>query len=207
MYKIFFKRIIDFFAAFFGLLLLSPIFIIITIGLVFANRGNPFFFQKRPGRNEKIFKVIKFKSMNDRRDEKGYLLPDKERLTKVGALVRKTSLDEIPQLINVLKGDMSLIGPRPLLTQYLPYYTKREKLRHTVRPGITGWAQVNGRNTVNWDERLEMDVQYVENMSFIKDIKIIIMTVKNVIKRKDIVVIPGQLFTTLDKYRKDANRG
>lgn len=207
MYKIFFKRIIDFFAAFFGLLLLNPIFIIITIGLVFANRGNPFFFQKRPGRNEKIFKVIKFKSMNDRRDEKGYLLPDKERLTKVGALVRKTSLDEIPQLINVLKGDMSLIGPRPLLTQYLPYYTKREKLRHTVRPGITGWAQVNGRNTVNWDERLEMDVQYVENMSFIKDIKIIIMTVKNVIKRKDIVVIPGQLFTTLDKYRKDANRG
>lgn len=175
--------------------------------MVFANRGNPFFFQKRPGRNEKIFKVIKFKSMNDRRDEKGYLLPDKERLTKVGALVRKTSLDEIPQLINVLKGDMSLIGPRPLLTQYLPYYTKREKLRHTVRPGITGWAQVNGRNTVNWDERLEMDVQYVENMSFIKDIKIIIMTVKNVIKRKDIVVIPGQLFTTLDKYRKDANRG
>lgn len=207
MYKHFFKRIIDFLFAFFGLLILSPVFLMVVIALAIANKGKPFFFQKRPGRNEKIFKVIKFKSMNDRQDEKGNLLPDKERLTKVGALVRKTSLDEIPQLINVLKGDMSLIGPRPLLIQYLPYYTKREKLRHTVRPGITGWAQVNGRNTVNWDERLEMDVQYVENMSFIKDIKIIIRTVKNVINRKDIVVIPGQLFTTLDKYRKDANRG
>lgn len=201
MYKNFFKRFIDFLAAFFGLLLLSPIFLIVMLALVIANNGKPFFFQPRPGKNERIFKIIKFKSMSDKKDEQGNLLPDAERLTKAGSFVRKTSLDEIPQLINVLKGDMSLIGPRPLLVHYLPYYTEREKLRHTVRPGITGYAQVNGRNTVNWDERLEMDAQYVENLSFLNDVKILIQTIQNVINRKDIVIIPGDTLTTLDKYR------
>src|SRR5690606_30257574 len=152
------------------------------------------------------FKIIKFKTMNDATDENGHLLPDNKRLTIVGSIIRKLSLDEIPQLFNVIKGDMSLIGPRPLLVQYLPYYTEREKLRHTVRPGITGWAQVNGRNTINWDERLELDVQYVENLSFTKDLTIILKTIQNVISRKDIVVIPGELFTTLDNYRKNGNR-
>lgn len=206
MYKNYIKRILDFTLALTGLLFLSPIFIIVTLGLYFANQGKPFFFQERPGLNEKIFKIIKFKSMNDKTDANGNLLPDADRLTPMGAFVRKTSLDEIPQLINVLKGDMSLIGPRPLLVQYLPYYTEREKLRHSVRPGITGWAQVNGRNTINWDERLELDVQYVENVSFKKDLTIILKTIKNVISRKDIVVIPGELFTTLDNYRKNGNR-
>lgn len=205
MYKNFLKRIFDFTIASVGLICLSPVFIIVTIGLYFANQGKPFFFQPRPGLNEKIFHIIKFKSMNDKKDAAGNLLPDAERLTPVGAFVRKTSLDEIPQLINVLKGDMSIIGPRPLLVQYLPYYTKREQLRHTVRPGITGWAQVNGRNTINWDERLEMDAQYVENLSFSNDLKIFIQTIQNVINRKDIVIIPGKLYTTLDKYRKNEN--
>src|SRR5690554_1805831 len=201
MYKNYFKRLFDFLAALIGLLLLSPIFIVVTIGLCFANQGRPFFFQKRPGKDERIFKIVKFKTMNDKKDAEGNLLPDADRLTKMGSFVRKTSLDEIPQLINVLKGDMSLIGPRPLLVQYLSYYTEREKLRHTVRPGITGFAQVNGRNTVNWDERLEMDAQYVENLSFTNDIKILIQTIKNVVNRKDIVIIPGDTLTTLDKYR------
>ena len=205
MYKKYIKRILDFKLAFIGLICLSPIFIVVTIGLYFANQGKPFFFQARPGLNEKIFYIIKFKSMNDKKDKNGELLSDAERLTPIGAFVRKTSLDEIPQLINVLKGDMSIIGPRPLLVQYLPYYTQREKLRHTVRPGITGWAQVNGRNTINWDERLELDAQYVDGLTFGMDFKIFINTVKNVINRKDIVIIPGQLFTTLDKYRSDAN--
>lgn len=206
MYKNYIKRIFDFLIALVGLICLSPIFIIVTIGLYFANQGKPFFLQERPGKDERIFKIIKFKSMNDKTDANGNLLPDVERLTPMGAFVRKTSLDEIPQLINVLKGDMSLIGPRPLLVRYLPYYTEREKLRHTVRPGITGWAQVNGRNTINWDERLELDVQYVENLSFTKDLTIILKTIQNVISRKDIVVIPGELFTTLDNYRKNGNR-
>ncbi|HLR37626.1 MAG TPA: sugar transferase, partial [Chitinophagaceae bacterium] len=165
MYKSFFKRLIDFIAAFFGLLLLSPVFLVVMAALFFANQGKPFFFQARPGKNERIFKIIKFKSMNDKKDKDGNLLPDAQRLTQVGSFVRRTSLDEIPQLINVLKGDMSLIGPRPLLVQYLPYYTEREKLRHSVRPGITGWAQVNGRNNLSWDSRLAYDVFYVENMS------------------------------------------
>lgn len=205
MYKSFLKRLIDFFVAFSGLLLLLPIFLVVLIALAIANRGKPFFVQERPGKGERIFKIIKFKSMNDKRNCEGHLLPDAVRLTPIGAFVRKTSLDEIPQLINVLKGDMSLVGPRPLLVRYLPYYTTREKLRHTVRPGITGWAQVNGRNTINWDERLELDVQYVENLSLGFDLKIFWMTIKNVVSRKDIVIIPGQLFTTLDNYRKNEN--
>ncbi|MDL2323274.1 sugar transferase [Bacteroidales bacterium OttesenSCG-928-A17] len=203
MYKSFFKRFIDFFLSLIGFLVLSPLFLLVTIFLFFANQGKPFFFQVRPGKDEKLFKIIKFKTMNDKKDVNGNLLPDKDRLTKVGSFVRKTSLDEIPQLINVLKGDMSLIGPRPLLPAYLPYYTEREKLRHTVRPGITGWAQVNGRNSLNWDERLELDAKYVENISFKKDIQIIFMTIENVIKRKDIVVIPGELFMPLNDYRSN----
>lgn len=205
MYKNFIKRFLDILIALVALLILSPIFILVTIGLYFANQGKPFFFQERPGLNEKIFKIIKFKTMNDKKDKDGNLLSDAERLTPIGAFIRKTSLDEIPQLINVLKGDMSLIGPRPLLVHYLPYYTERENLRHTVRPGITGYAQVNGRNTVNWDERLEMDAQYVENLSFSNDLKIFIQTIQNVINRKDIVIIPGKLYTTLDKHRKNEN--
>ena len=202
MYKNFFKLTLDFLVALIGLLVLLPIFLFVMIGLAIANNGKPFFFQKRPGKNEKIFSIIKFKTMNDKKDAEGNLLSDAERLTKIGSFVRKTSLDEIPQLINVLKGDMSLIGPRPLLVSYLPYYTKRENLRHTVRPGITGLAQISGRNTINWDERLELDAQYVENLSFKNDLLIFLQTIKSVINRRDIVVIPGEMFTTLDKYRE-----
>lgn len=182
MYRNYFKRIFDFLAAFFGLLLLSPLTILITVGLYFANNGKPFFFQARPGKNERIFSIIKFKTMNDRKDVSGNLLSDAERLTKVGAFVRKTSLDEIPQLINVLLGDMSLIGPRPLLVQYLPLYNEFQKKRHNVRPGITGWAQVNGRNAISWEQKFEYDVEYVNNISFAMDVKVIMKTVQKVLK-------------------------
>lgn len=192
MYKNFFKRIIDFTIVFIALLIIWPILLIITIWLHFANKGaGAFFTQERPGKNGKIFKVIKFKSMTDERDENGNLLPDAQRLTKVGAFVRKTSIDELPQLINVLKGDMALIGPRPLLPEYLPYYTKREQLRHTVRPGITGWAQINGRNNVTWDQKLELDAYYVEHLTLGMDINVIFTTIKNVLKGKDVVVVPS----------------
>ena len=186
MYKNYFKRLFDFFAAFTGLLLLSPIFIVVTIALYFANHGKPFFFQERPGRDERIFKIIKFKTMNDKKDINGKLLPDAERLTPIGAFVRKTSLDEIPQLINVLKGDMSLIGPRPLRTYYLPLYNEEQKNRHNVRPGITGWAQVNGRNAISWTKKFELDVYYVNNISFLLDIKIFFLTIKKVFIREGI---------------------
>jgi lipopolysaccharide/colanic/teichoic acid biosynthesis glycosyltransferase len=169
-----------------ALIFLSPIFIIITIGLLFANQGRPFFLQQRPGKNERIFTIVKFKTMNDMKDEMGNLLSDAERLTKIGAFVRKTSLDEIPQLLNVIKGDMSLIGPRPLLTSYLPLYNEFQKRRHEVRPGITGWAQINGRNAISWKDKFELDVFYVENISFLLDLKIILTTVMNVIQSKDI---------------------
>ena len=206
MYKNFFKRIIDFFLALTAFIVLSPIFIIVTIGLCFANQGKPFFYQPRPGTGEKIFKIIKFKSMNDKKDADGNLLPDIERLTKVGAFVRKTSLDEIPQLINVIKGDMSLIGPRPVLVKYLPYYTERERLRHSVRPGLTGLAQVTGRNNLMWDERLEIDVEYAEHLTFLKDVKIIFQTVVNVIKRKDNIVVSSEFVPDFDDYRKNKNK-
>jgi lipopolysaccharide/colanic/teichoic acid biosynthesis glycosyltransferase len=186
MYKNHLKRLIDFLAAFFGLLILSPIFIFVMIGLSIANQGKPFFFQRRPGKNEKIFKIIKFKTMNDKKDEDGNLLTDAERLTPIGAFVRKTSLDEIPQLINVLKGDMSLIGPRPLLPEYLPLYNETQKRRHDVRPGITGWTQVNGRNAISWKQKFELDVWYVENISIILDIKIFYLTIKKVFIREGI---------------------
>lgn len=201
LYKLFFKRFLDFVASLVVLILLSPIFLAVTILLGIANKGSPFFFQQRPGKNEKIFKIIKFKTMNEAKDSQGNLLPDAQRLTKVGGFIRKTSLDEMPQLINVIKGDMSLIGPRPLFVRYLPYYTNREALRHTVRPGITGLAQVNGRNFLDWNNRLELDAQYVENISLINDIKIALLTIKNVIARKDIAVIPGAIGKPLDIER------
>lgn len=194
MYKHFFKRLIDFILVLCVLLMIWPIFLFITIWLHFANKGaGAFFFQERPGKDEKIFKVIKFKSMTDERDENGNLLPDKDRITTVGKFVRKTSIDELPQLINVLKGDMALIGPRPLLPEYLPYYTERERLRHTVRPGISGWAQVNGRNNVTWDQKLELDVYYVEHLSFWMDVRVLLSTIKNVLRAKDVNVVPSAI--------------
>src|SRR5690606_14788569 len=186
MYKNYLKRLFDFLAALIGLLLLSPIFIIVMIGLFFANGGKPFFLQERPGKNQRIFKIIKFKTMNDKKDAQGNLLPDADRLTKIGSFVRKTSLDEIPQLINVLKGDMSLIGPRPLLPQYLPLDNAHQKRRHEVRPGITGWAQVNGRNAISWQQKFEYDVWYVDHVSLMLDIKILFLTLKKVFIREGI---------------------
>ena len=181
MYKRIFKQMIDFFIAVTALVVLSPILLIVIILLAFANKGNPFFFQNRPGLNERIFKIIKFRTMTNKLDEKGILLPDADRLTSVGKFVRKTSIDEIPQLINVLMGTMSLIGPRPLLPEYLPIFNERQKKRHSVRPGLTGWAQVNGRNTISWTRKLEYDVWYVENLSFTLDMKILFKTIKKVI--------------------------
>ncbi|WP_103865530.1 sugar transferase [Aquimarina sp. I32.4] len=201
MYKLFIKRSLDFCVALSLLFLISPIFLLLTVFLVMANNGKPFFVQRRPGENEKIFSIIKFKTMNDKKDTKGKLLPDKDRLTNVGVFVRKTSLDEIPQLINVLKGEMSFIGPRPLLIKYLPYYSKEEQMRHSVRPGITGLAQVSGRNILNWDDRLAMDVNYVDNISASLDLKIIIRTIKNVLTSKDVVVDPNSVILDLDEYR------
>lgn len=177
---------IDFIFVVLGLTLISPIFIIITICLCFANKGKPFFVQLRPGKNEKIFKIFKFKTMNDKKDLFGNFLSDEERLTKIGKIVRKTSLDEIPQLFNVLIGDMSLIGPRPLLVEYLPLYNDFQKQRHNIRPGITGWAQVNGRNAISWKQKFEYDIWYVKNVSFYLDIKIFFKTFYKVIKRQDI---------------------
>lgn len=186
MYKSYFKNILDFFAALLGFLLLSPIFILVAIGLFFANNGKPFFFQTRPGKNEKLFKIIKFKTMNDKKDAHGILLSDEQRLTKIGSFVRKTSLDEIPQLLNVLKGDMSIIGPRPLLVSYLPLYSDYQKQRHNIRPGITGWAQINGRNAISWEQKFELDVWYVTNCSFLLDVRILFLTVKKVFVREGI---------------------
>ena len=181
MYKFFFKPLLDFVLSFLGLIISSPIFLIVFIALLFANRGKVFFLQNRPGKNEGIFKIIKFRTMNDKRDAQGNLLPDEERLTTIGKLVRKTSLDEIPQLINVLLGNMSLIGPRPLLPEYLPLYNGVQKKRHLIKPGITGWAQINGRNAVEWEKKFMFDVWYVENMSFLLDLQIMFLTLKKVI--------------------------
>ncbi|PCI11989.1 MAG: lipid carrier--UDP-N-acetylgalactosaminyltransferase [Flavobacteriaceae bacterium] len=181
MYKNFGKRGLDILAAFFGLLLSSPLFFVVLILLLFANNGKPFFFQSRPGKNGKIFKIIKFKTMNDKKDANGELLSFEKRVTKVGTFLRKVSLDEIPQLFNVLIGDMSLIGPRPLLIEYLPLYSKTQKRRHEVKPGVTGWAQVNGRNAISWEKKFELDVWYVDHLSFVNDVKIILLTIKKVI--------------------------
>jgi lipopolysaccharide/colanic/teichoic acid biosynthesis glycosyltransferase len=175
-----FKRLLDLLLAGLGFIVLSPIFIVVILILLFINNGKPFFFHPRPGKNEIIFKVIKFKSMNDKKDANGEFLDFHLRVTKFGNFIRKYSLDEIPQLLNVLKGDMSLVGPRPLLVQYLPLYNEEQSKRHLVKPGITGWAQVNGRNAISWDKKFELDVSYVKNMSFLLDVKIILLTIKKV---------------------------
>lgn len=187
MYKYFFKRVLDFGISLIALICISPILLVVTVWLHFANKGaGAFFLQERPGKDGRIFKVIKFKTMTDERDADGNLLPDEARLTKVGRFVRSTSLDELPQLINVLKGDMALIGPRPLRTYYLPLYSEEQRHRHDVRPGITGWAQVNGRNNISWTRKFELDVWYVRNLSFMLDVRIILMTVRNVLRREGI---------------------
>lgn len=186
MYKGFFKRFIDFIIALIALLILMPVLLLVTICLAIANQGKPFFFQSRPGLNGKIFKIVKFKTMNDLQDADGNFLPDSERLTSIGSFVRKTSLDEIPQLINVLKGQMSLIGPRPLLVNYLYLYNDYQKRRHEVRPGITGWAQVNGRNAISWKQKFDYDVWYVDNLSLRLDVKIFFLTIKKVFVREGI---------------------
>lgn len=186
IYKNVFKPLLDFLTALIALCIFSPVCVILIIVLLINNRGNVFFFQKRPGKNEKIFRVIKFKTMNDKKDKSGNLLSDDKRLTKLGKIIRKTSLDELPQLINVIKGDMSLVGPRPLLPEYLPLYSEEQKKRHLVKPGITGWAQVNGRNAITWQKKFELDVWYVHNISFLLDLKIFFKTIVNVIGSKNI---------------------
>lgn len=187
MYKHFFKRFFDFWISLIALICISPILLVITIWLHFANKGaGAFFFQERPGKNCKIFKVIKYKTMTDERDAEGNLLPDEVRLTKVGKFVRSTSIDELPQLVNVLKGDMALIGPRPLLPEYLPLYSKEQARRHEVRPGISGWAQCHGRNAISWTEKFKLDVWYVDHCTLWTDIRVIFITIKNVLMRKDI---------------------
>ena len=187
MYKHFFKRFFDFWISLIILIIISPILLVVTIWLHFANKGaGAFFFQERPGKNAKIFRVIKYKTMTDERDAEGNLLPDEQRLTKVGKFVRSTSIDELPQLINVLKGDMALIGPRPLLPQYLPLYSPEQARRHEVRPGISGWAQCHGRNAISWTEKFKLDVWYVDHVSLMTDLKVIWITIMKVIKRADI---------------------
>ena len=187
MYAHFFKRFFDFWISLIALICISPILIVVTIWLHFANKGaGAFFFQERPGKDGKIFKVIKFKTMTDERDASGNLLPDADRLTRVGTFVRSTSIDELPQLINVLKGDMALIGPRPLLVQYLPLYSKEQMRRHEVRPGISGWAQCHGRNQISWTEKFKLDVWYVDHLSLLTDLKVIFITIKKVFFREDI---------------------
>ena len=185
-YRIVFKPLFDFIIALVIFTLLSPVFFLFAVLLLIVNRGSPFFIQSRPGKNERIFKIIKFKTMNDRKDHFGNLLPDADRLTVVGKFVRKTSIDEIPQLLNVINGDMSLVGPRPLLIEYLPLYNDSQKKRHNVRPGITGWAQVNGRNAISWKQKFEYDIWYVEHLSFFLDLKVIFMTLGKVFKSEGI---------------------
>lgn len=185
MYK-YIKRFFDIFSSFLALVVLSPILLILIVIGAFVMKGNPFFIQQRPGKNEKIFKLIKFRTMTNAKDKDGNLLPDADRLTKYGEFLRNTSLDELPELINILKGDMSVIGPRPLLVEYIPRYNAHQHRRHEVRPGLSGWAQVNGRNTVSWEDKFDMDVEYVDNYNLVMDIKILFMTVFNVLKREGI---------------------
>jgi lipopolysaccharide/colanic/teichoic acid biosynthesis glycosyltransferase len=201
IYQKFIKPCLDFVIALFGFIILSPAFILIVILLFIANRCKPFFFQIRPGKRGKIFKVIKFKTMNDKKDKNGNLLPDEKRLTTVGHFIRKTSLDEIPQLINVIKGDMSLIGPRPLLVEYLPLYSEIQKKRHEVKPGITGWAQVNGRNAISWQQKFEYDTWYVEHLSFKLDVKIFFLTIRKVFKSEGISAAGS---ATMERFTGDS---
>ncbi len=200
MYKNFFKRVLDFFISLIAIICISPILIAVTIWLHFANKGaGAFFTQERPGKDGKIFKVIKFKTMTDERDAKGNLMPDADRLTKVGKFVRSTSIDELPQLFNVLKGDMALIGPRPLLVQYLPLYSKEQARRHEVRPGISGWAQCHGRNAISWKEKFKLDVWYVDHVSLITDLKVIFITIKKVLFKEDVNQVGGE-WATMDPF-------
>lgn len=202
MYK-YIKRFFDIFSSFLALVVLSPLLLILIVVGAFVMKGNPFFTQQRPGKNEKIFKLIKFRTMTNAKDKDGNLLPDEDRLTKYGEFLRNTSLDELPELINILKGDMSVIGPRPLLVQYLPYYTEVERHRHDVRPGLSGLAQINGRNNVTWEEKFAWDVKYVEDMNLILDIKILCKTVFNVLKRDDVVVDSYEVEPNLDDVRRE----
>lgn len=205
IYRKYIKRILDFIGALIMLIVLSPLLLVVTVWLHFANKGaGAFFTQERPGKDERIFKLYKFKSMTDERDAEGNLLPDGKRLTSVGRFIRKTSLDELPQLWNVLKGDMSFIGPRPLLVQYLPYYSERERKRHCVLPGISGLAQVSGRKCISWDRKLELDVYYVENISFLLDLRICFTTLKKVLSQENVLVVTGNLEGPLDLNKERA---
>lgn len=197
MYRNLFKRILDFVCSLIGFIILLPIFLFLTIFLTIANNGKPLFFQQRPGKNNKIFEVVKFRTMNDKKDAQGNLLSDKDRLTSLGRFIRKTSLDEIPQLINVIKGDMSLVGPRPLLLEYLPLYNEEQIRRHEVRPGITGWAQINGRNAISWKDKFELDVWYVDNISISLDIRILLQTILKVFKSEG---ISSDTSLTMEKF-------
>lgn len=205
MYR-YIKRFFDIFSSLLALIVLSPLMLVLTIVGAFVMKGNPFFTQQRPGKDEKIFRLIKFRTMTNAKDKDGNLLPDADRLTKYGEFLRNSSLDELPELFNIIKGDMSVIGPRPLLVQYLPYYTDREKHRHDVRPGLTGWAQVNGRNTVNWDQRFEYDVEYVESMNLIFDLKILLKTIQKVLVKSDVVVDSYEVEPNLDDVRREVTQ-
>jgi undecaprenyl phosphate N,N'-diacetylbacillosamine 1-phosphate transferase len=197
MYKSLLKPIFDFLVSFMLFMVISPVFLLVTILLFITNHGKPFFLQTRPGKGNKVFRVIKFRTMIDRKDSKGNLLPDDERLSPLGTFIRETSLDEIPQLLNVIKGEMSLVGPRPLLPEYLSLYSKEQARRHNVKPGITGWAQVNGRNAISWEKKFILDVWYIDNMSLALDIKILYMTMKNTLRKKG---ISKNGYITTDKY-------
>ena len=201
MYAKFFKRLLDICCSLAAITVLSPLLVILTVLGAVKMKGNPFFTQLRPGKNEKIFKLIKFRSMTCEKDADGNLLPDEKRLTKYGKLLRSTSLDELPELFNILKGDMSVIGPRPLVPQYLPYYTEEEKHRHDVRPGLSGLAQINGRNTLNWEDRFAFDLKYVKNISFMLDVSIVLKTLLKVVKRSDVQVRGTTKMMDFDKYR------
>lgn len=206
MYAKYIKRILDFILSLLAIIILSPVMLIIYI-LVRIKLGKPAIFkQQRPGKNEKIFTLYKFRTMTDERDEDGNLLPDEKRLTKFGKILRSTSLDELPELFNILKGNMAIVGPRPLLIRYLPYYTEEERHRHDVRPGLTGLAQINGRNSTNWTERFKLDLKYAQNVSFINDIKIVLKTIMKVLKKQDILVGQEQILLDLDEERKDDNK-
>ncbi|OUQ14432.1 sugar transferase [Massilimicrobiota sp. An142] len=205
MYRNYVKRIFDIIISLIALIILSPILCVLTVVGFFQMKGNPFFYQERPGKNGKIFGLIKFRSMSNAKDKNGKLLPDNVRLNSYGKLIRKLSLDELPELINILKGDMSIVGPRPLAVQYLPYYNDEEKRRHDVLPGLTGLAQINGRNCVNWPERFAYDIEYVDNVSFMLDVKIILKTVVKVVKKSDIAVRASGEIIDFDKFRIKQN--